>query len=259
MQRINDIPYAPRHGFRGLGDLFLPDQPQGAPAALVIHGGGWNAMEKRSLTPVAALMAECGYGAFNINYRLLDDAPWPACGDDCLAGARFLLAAKHPAMQQLDTSRIVVIGASAGGHLTLWTGLHLPPKKVRAMIDIAGPGDLLMRWRNNEKRPEIWQKFFGGEATEEKLKQASPVNYVKKGAPPLLCIHSTNDELVRPEQSEAMLKAYQKVGARAELASFPGPGKYHGIWEDGSGEVDTALRVLVPPVKKAIREFLETV
>ena len=39
MHCINDISYAPDNGFRGSGDLFLPDEPSGKPAALVIHGG----------------------------------------------------------------------------------------------------------------------------------------------------------------------------------------------------------------------------
>ena len=91
------------------------------------------------------------------------------------------------------------------------------------------------------------------------LAAASPVNLVKEGAPLLLCIHSVNDELVLPEQSDLILHAYGEVGARAELASFSGPGNYHGIWEDGHGEVDTDKRILVPQVKLAVREFLKTV
>ncbi|HHV95007.1 MAG TPA: alpha/beta hydrolase [Clostridiaceae bacterium] len=148
MKRINNISYADKNGFRGLGDLFLPDNQEGAPVALVIHGGSWNAMDKTSITPLAILIAECGYAVFNINYRLLDDAPWPACGDDCIAAANFLLQAVHPVIKQLDHSKIVVAGASAGGHLALWTGLHLPPENVRAIISIAGPADLNYQSKN---------------------------------------------------------------------------------------------------------------
>jgi acetyl esterase/lipase len=257
MQRFDDIAYAPANGFRGLADLFLPDQPGAAPSALVIHGGGWNAMDRTSLTPVAMLMAECGYAALNINYRLLDDAPWPACGKDCVAGGQFLLDANHEALRQLDVSRIVVIGASAGGHLALWAGLSLPADRVKGIISIAGPADLPRRWRKSTSS-ETWKKFLGSEdVTAEKLLAASPVSLVHPHAPPLLCIHSTNDELVSIEQSEAILEAYRKVGAQARLASFSGPGKYHGIWKDGSGEVDLADRVLVSQVKTAVREFLK--
>ena len=258
MQRFNDIPYAPENGFRGLADLFLPDPPDTAPSALVIHGGGWNAMDKTSLTPVAVLMAECGYAAFNINYRLLDDAPWPACGEDCVAGGRFLLDADHPALRGLDTSRIAVIGGSAGGHLALWTGLSLPADRVKAIIIIAGPADLALRWRKR-KSSGTWEKFLGSEdVTAEKLLAASPISLVHPQAPPLLCIHSTNDELVSIDQSEAMLAAYREAGAQARLISFPGPGQYHGIWEDEGGEKNLADRVLVPQVKTAVRQFLKT-
>lgn len=259
MKIISDIPYAPDHGMRGLGDLFLPDDPEGAPSALVIHGGGWNAMEKKSLTPVAVLMAECGYAAFNVNYRLIDHAPWPACGDDCIAAAEFLLDAKHATMAPLDTSRILVIGASAGGHLSLWTGLCLSADKVRAIVSIAGPGDLVLSSRRGTLQAEFWERFLRDKVTEERLRRASPVTCVKEKAPPLLCVHSTNDALVCPEQSDLMLRAYEKVGADATLASFDGAGTDHGIWEEGSDLVDTDKRILVSEVKEALRDFLDSI
>ena len=56
VETVADIAYAPDHGFRGLGDLYLPAEPEGATAALVIHGGGWNAMDKQGLAGVAELL-----------------------------------------------------------------------------------------------------------------------------------------------------------------------------------------------------------
>ena len=134
MRKVADIAYAPELGLRGLGGLYLPRHPEGCPAALCIHGGGWNHMDRSSWAGVAQFMCREGYAAFNVNYRLLDTAPWPACGDDCVAAGRFLLRAGHPAMAPLDLDRgLVVIGGSAGGHLAMWAGLTLPAGSVRAI------------------------------------------------------------------------------------------------------------------------------
>ncbi|HPN84360.1 MAG TPA: alpha/beta hydrolase [Victivallales bacterium] len=259
MTRIDSIKIAPEHGFRGEGDLFLPENPLGAPVAIVIHGGGWTAMDKTTITPFSLLLTECGYAAFSVNYRLLNDAPWPACGDDCLRSTEFLLSAGHPAMKELDRSRILILGASAGGHLALWTGLNLPPEKVRAIISIAGPSNLIMQKDKWDKKPEFWGKFLGGAVTDEKLMAASPVTYVKSGVPRLLCIHSTNDKLVLPEQSRFMIDAYAKVNAEAELFIFPGKRTNHGIWTDGSGEVSKDKRIIVPEVRSVISSFLKRI
>jgi len=259
MDVIRDIGYRPASGVRGLGDLYLPDDAVGAPAALVIHGGGWNAMDKHGLAGVAQFMAEIGCAAYNINYRLLDQAPWPGCGDDCLAAARFLLDARHEAMEALDRSRLVVIGGSAGGHLALMTGLRLDPACVCAIVSIAGPADLVKRAGDQEPAlftTPFWQKFFGidGEATESMLREASPVEHVHTGAPPLLCVHSVNDQLVPLGHSERMVEEYGKVGVRAELFAYDGPGNSHGIWVEG-----TDPHRLLPHLENAIAAFLGSV
>lgn len=256
MQCIPDIAYAPAHGQRGLGDLHLPDQPDGAPAALVIHGGGWNAMDKHGLAGVAQLMAEAGYAAYNINYRLLDTAPWPACGDDCLAAARFMLDAGHDAFESIDRRQLLVIGASAGGHLALMTGLRLEPARVRGIVSISGPTDLTRRRRGNDAfwcESTFRQKFLGEQAADDEaaMAHASPVGLASADAPPLLCVHSRNDQLVRPEQSQWMVDAWRAAGASAELFLFDGPGDSHGIWIAG-----TDPHRLLPEPAEAIHAFI---
>jgi acetyl esterase/lipase len=255
MKRIDDIAYAPANGVRGLGDLYLPDRPARAPVALCIHGGGWNAMDKYSWSGVAQLMCEQGFAAYNINYRLLDQAPWPACGDDCLAAAEFLLAGGHEAMRPLDRAAgVVVIGGSAGGHLAMMTGLRLPAGKARAIVSIAGPTDLVAQFAHHGAG--AYPGFFpaGTQVTERLLLAASPISYVKPKSPPLLCVHSTNDNLVPVEQSRKIQKFYREVGARAEVYAYPGPGEQHGIWIEPSDP-----HRLLPELEKAISTFLKTV
>jgi acetyl esterase/lipase len=259
MDTIRDVAYAPEYGFRGLGDVYVPKGNAAAKTVILIHGGGWNALDKNRMQRVAESLCRSGFGVYNINYRLLDQAPWPACGDDCLRAAEFVLSGKHPAFEKLDHSQVALIGASAGGHLALMTGLRLRSEQVWAIVDISGPTDLAQR--ATEKGIEFFQdKFFQRRpVTGEMLLAASPQRLVTAKSPPLLCVHSTNDELVPLSAAESILAAYHQAGARAELYSYSGPGHLHGIWaEDDQGQDFTASASprLLPHLEEAIARFL---
>jgi dipeptidyl aminopeptidase/acylaminoacyl peptidase len=83
----------------------------------------------------------------------------------------------------------------------------------------------------------FWQKFFGKEEVPERLiRDASPVYHVTKKSPPILCLHSINDELVPLIQSQRIIDTCRKVKADCELYTFNGKGEKHGIWRDDMEE-----------------------
>lgn len=103
MKIVHDIPYAPENGFRGIGDLYFPDDAtprQGV--VLTIHGGGWRTLDKSSYEGVARFFAENGFTVYNINYRLAPEHRCPACLDDCLKAAEFLQTSDIPELSQLQ-------------------------------------------------------------------------------------------------------------------------------------------------------------
>ncbi len=251
MKAVRNLFYASEHGWRGAGDLHLPAERQGAPLALVIHGGSWNALDRRRMSGVGDQLARAGYAAYNINYRLAHQAPWPACLDDCLRAGRYLLEGNDAAFEGLDRSGCLVMGASAGGHLALMTGLSNLRSRVTGIVSIAGPADLTIMTREDHLR-RMTALFGRDDYTDVALWEASPVNRVSAGAPPLLCVHSTNDRLVRMAQSEAMVARYAEEGAPASLYAYKGPGTSHGIWRDGSAP----LRLLAH-IEGTVADFAE--
>ncbi|MFG0250559.1 MAG: alpha/beta hydrolase, partial [Phycisphaeraceae bacterium JB051] len=134
MHVVWNIRYSQQAGDDGFGDLYLPKESQNAKAVLLIHGGAWKSMDRVRFNAVAAWLAECGYAVFNIDYRLLPAYEYPACEVDCIDAANFLLDAGHESMMQLDREKIVVAGASAGGHLALMVGMKLPISQVAGII-----------------------------------------------------------------------------------------------------------------------------
>ena len=83
------------------------------------------------------LCQDLGLAVFNINYRLCRKSVWPAGGDDCLEAAWTLLEGRIPQIQG-NGKKILIIGASSGGHYALMTGLRLPPERVSGIISISG-------------------------------------------------------------------------------------------------------------------------
>lgn len=253
---IRDLPYGP--GPRRSGDLHLPADPAHTPASapvLLIHGGGWNALNKESLESIAHLAVKAGRAVFNINYRLLDHAPWPACRDDCVAAARFILAdglAAHGLPAPAD-GKLLVVGASAGAHLAMLTGLALGARACSGILSLAGPSRLTTGPADTAASaivgPEFFATFFGhAQPTPDELRAASPSALVTAEAPPLHAFHSRHDQLVPPAHSEEAVVAWRIVGVPAGLDLFSGPGTAHGFWTESS----LATRQPLP----ALREFL---
>src|ERR1700722_18532922 len=97
------------------GELWRPDGPA-AGTVVVIHGGFWRARYDLSLgRPLAADLAARGYAAWSLEYRrVLGGGGWPGTFEDVAAGIDLL------ATLPVDTSRVVAVGHSAGGHLSAW-------------------------------------------------------------------------------------------------------------------------------------------
>ena len=112
-RKIRDLPYGEH--VENVGDLYLP-VPLGdaQPSVVVIHGGGWvqsdkDAAHKRNR---AVFLAESGYVAYSINYRL--GHIWPNHLFDCRRAVRFL---RDNAATYGLNGRVGAMGSSAGGHL----------------------------------------------------------------------------------------------------------------------------------------------
>jgi len=254
-RKIPQIAYGPED--RQAGDLFLPEEIADHLPVLLIHGGGWDALSKEAVEPVARLFQGEGHPVFSINYRLLRQAPWPACGDDCLAAARFLQEGRLASQGLPAPAELLIAGASAGGHLAMMTGLRLPRERVRGILSLAGPS----RWNPRDdpatavtRKPGLLEAFFGGpvELDSPRVKAASPIDCVPENPPQLICVQSKNDRLVPPSHSEVAVAAWQARDGEAEARYFDGPGDLHGFW---IGE-EIESRQLVPEFAETLRGAL---
>lgn len=252
VEALKDAAYVPGDGHSRSLDLYLPKKKEAAPWPLIvwIHGGGWAEGDKAGAAPVS--FTENGYAVASINYRLTNEAKFPAQIQDCKAAIRYLRS--RAAEFGYDPERIGVAGDSAGGHLALLVGTSagaaaLEPSgaadataPVQAVCDYYGPSDLSTIFQqmpaegiqHPDKPGGLVYRLLGGLVKDlpESAKAASPVTYIDPKDPPVLIFHGAKDSLVPVAQSKEMKDALEAAGVKVTLTVVPGAG--HGSnfpWE----------------------------
>ena len=210
------------------------------PAVLLIHGGGFRAGTKESYIGLAVKLAEHGYTAATVTYRLAPRNQFPAPLQDAKAAVRFLRA--NAAKYGIDPEHIGALGGSAGGHLVLMLGLtegvedfegsgpnRNQSSRVQCVVDEYGPTDFTQSYAKSVDAAEVLPQFLGGDLTHDRAAhmRASPLNWVTPNAPPILAIHGTADPYVAYEQSFWLIERLIAAGVPAELESIAGAG--HGF------------------------------
>ena len=168
------------------------------PVAVLIHGGFWKALYGLDLeVALAQDLARRGWAAWNIEYRRLGNGGGvPATLEDVSA------AIDHLATLDLDLSRVVTIGHSAGGHLAAWAATR-PDARVAVTQVVSQAGVLdLQRARELRLSDGVVDRFLGDEPTSV----ASPIERLPLGVPTLLT-HGGLDEIVPVEISERFARA----------------------------------------------------
>jgi acetyl esterase/lipase len=195
-------------------DLYVPKEiKKPVPALIFIHGGGWQMGDKKDYTVYNIDYAVKGYVTATINYRLRQDALFPAAVEDCKCAVRWMRA--NAAKYNVDPDKIGVIGGSAGGHLSLMLGYCDDPamegtggnpeqsSRVQAVVNFYGVPDLTGDLA--KEAPEAIN-FLGKKQDEDfaLYAKASPLTFLSKDDPPTLTFHGTIDELVPVLESDRL-------------------------------------------------------
>lgn len=248
-------------------DLYLPrDRPAPLPALILFHGGGWVVGQKERNVMQLLPYLSLGWIVVNVEYRLGSQSPAPAAVEDCRCALRW--AYNHAKNYNIDTTRIVVTGGSAGGHLALITGM-LP---AQSEFDLACPTQESVRWAGASE-PEMkvaaivnWYgitdvadiveganakhyaiEWFGSLANRMELaKRLSPLTYVRPGLPPVISFHGDQDDVVPYSHAVRLHAALEKAGVPNRLVTVRGA-KHGGF----------SRQVMVEGFA-AIRDFLRT-
>jgi acetyl esterase/lipase len=222
-------------------DLARPKTGSGPfPAVVCIHGGGFRAGTRQGYDGLCLRLAQRGYVAVTVTYRLAPKYPFPAAVEDCKAAVRWLRA--NAPTYHIDPDRIGVTGGSAGGHLALFLGVTAGVKefegtgghpdqssRVACVVSYFGPSDFTRSYGKSVDAAEVLPLFLGGDLKTARHRHivASPLYWVTPDAAPTLCIHGTKDRYVAHEQAVWIVDRLKAADVEAELLTLEGAG--HGF------------------------------
>jgi acetyl esterase/lipase len=233
-------------------NIARPKEGEGPfPAVICIHGGGFRAGSREGYNSTIIKLAENGYVAITITYRLAPKYQFPAAVYDTKAAVRWVRA--NAKKYHIDPDRIGVTGGSAGGHLVVFLGVTGdvkefdgdqnpgPSSKVTCVVDFYGPSDFTKSYGKSVDAAEVLPLWLGGDlktALPAHLR-SSPLYWVTPNAAPTLCIHGTKDTYVHHEQSQWLVDKMKAAGVEADLLLLEGAG--HGFKGEDSIKAEKAM------------------
>lgn len=257
-----DIAYASASATQKL-DLHLPERTGTAvPLVIFIHGGAFSGGDKGDAVAVETLVGK-GYAVAGVNYRLSDEAAFPAGVQDVKAAVRWLRA--NAVTQGIDPNRFAAWGTSAGGYLATMLGATTGqktnfddaslgnagvPSDVQAVVSWYGPSDFTAMDTQLKEVPgcngadshdapgSAESGWLRGAVQQSPWKEVSnPIAWLTVAPagvlPPFMLGHGSSDCMVPQGQSVALADAIKRKGGTAQLTVVGGG--------HASAEVDGAL------------------
>jgi acetyl esterase/lipase len=215
-------------------DLRLPPFQKKPPYPLVvnIHGGFWRAKyDLDHAGHLCAALAAKGLATANLEYRRVgnEGGAWPGTFADIRSAYNFLV--QNAQRHNLDSTRIVLMGHSAGGQLALCLAAHEP--SVTRVVSLAGVVDLQRAYQLHLSNDAV-VGFLRGTPSEvpDHYREADPSELSMPQARQWL-IHGSEDEIVPPDFSRDYVSTKQKRSGKEKedvrLLEISGAGHFDVI------------------------------
>ena len=234
-----------------------------APVAVYVHGGSWISGNYDTggfiIDTIGPELEAAGFVVVSLDYRLGPKERWPDQIVDVKCAIRYLRA--NASQLNIDPHEIGAWGQSAGGHLVALLGTAGPSagwdigaypdqsSAVQAVVDMAGPSDLTTMGNQGDAFgvTESFVSLLGqiphGQLGKD-LRAASPVTYIAPGDPPFLLMHSTDDEIVYPQQTNEMSWDLEANGVPHQIVMVKGGGHEFDNPGEAPGEKGIARTVV---------------
>ena len=228
-------------------DVFQPKVKEKCPLIVFVTGGGFIMAPRNNLPQIRMRLAQAGYVVASIEYRVAPLGRFPQPLEDVKTAIRWLRA--HADKFNIDPERVGVLGNSAGGYLSAFTGITNGDKTfdkgeyldyssdVLCAVDLYGLSDLTVVGADYDEKVQAEHKSagatealwvigalpFGGKdggvlapENKELVDYANPINHISEKSAPMLLMHGDADMLVSPSQTDLIFQALQAKGIESE-------------------------------------------
>jgi len=249
-----DIVFATVAGVKLTGIVYQPPIKGKFPVVVQIYGGAWQRGTADDFPDFARFLAAHGYVVFSIDYRHAPQFTFP----EQLADIQTALAWVRRSAAKFggDTTRMALLGRSAGAHLAMMAAYDSTLAPVSAVVSFYGPVDLVEAYVNPPSPDplnvrDVETKFIGVPLAQslDKYKQASPINLVRAGLPPTMLIYGGRDNIVERRFGAMMNERLRATGNNSVLVEIP--------WGDHAFDVEAVSNGLSGQLSRyAVERFL---
>lgn len=223
---IQTFDYSEHEGSPLRLDFYPAQGKASAPCVVMIHGGGWDSWVRTEFAEMNHYLARAGYAVAAIDYRLAPRWTWPATREDTLAALSYLTA--HAAELNIDATRFVLMGRSAGGQVAESIAATGEQAEVVGCIAFYSPADMRFAFQYAKRTDilnsdKLLRQFLGGTPTEvpENYDSASGYILANPRAVPTLLLHGVGDELVWVQQSQRYADRLRSLEVRNVFLRLP--------------------------------------
>lgn len=259
------ITYSSPDGKALKAEVYSPKGAGPFPAVLVVHGGAWRMGNRFQLAWVAESLAEAGYTAVAIDYRLAPTHKYPAQIEDCQAAVRWMRTSAKK--YRIDPEQIGGFGYSAGGHLVTLLGVLgegeradgvkkdetgekdktsaavAEVEKVSTRLQAVVAGGAPVNFELLPKSTDVLSYWLGGTRGEkpEIYKAASPTAYITADDAPMMFFHGAADVLVPQLSPQLMVRMLTAAKVPARLHLVENAGHVQAMFDEKSVQLGIAF------------------
>ncbi len=199
-----------------------------------VHGGGWNAGNPLFFDYVGQYISHAGYRMISGGYRLSPKNKYPVQLEDVCAC--YNVAMKYLKNKGIDASKVIVVGPSAGAHLTSIMCYSEKAQEnynvdISSIIGYIGFGGPYSFRKDQSKTLSLLMDQLFSKGYDRK--EAEPVSLMCRNHIPMLLIQSRHDGLLRYECAEEFASRAKELGNKCEIYSVEDKKNTHSWYTAG--------------------------
>ena len=238
--KVSEVEYRKTKAGRSLmARIYQPVGSGPFPTVLDLHGGAWNAKDRKAEEPMDRAIAQSGVLVVAVDMTLAPEAPYPACIQDANYAVRWLKT--KAASWNGDPSKIGIYGSSSGGHVAQLLAMRPRDPRYNA-IPLAGAekvdasiayvamrspiSNTAARYENAEKlkRDAMVKNNTTFFVPWDTIHESNPQEILERHEPitkvPFLIMQGALDDNMLPAAQGKFAQTYKAAGGDVEFQLF---------------------------------------